>query len=115
MVIFLNRDVLFLLLEETQNTQQLTQRIIKYTLSDVCYNPGVCVPPVLSLLGLGLLVASRHLGFVADLSGGADLDGRVLKRGGTDGHFGTALRDRQTDRQSITDVDLHVLFQFQFI
>lgn len=53
----------------------------------------VCVPPVLSFLGLGLLVASCHLGFVACLSGRADLDGRVLKRGGRDGHFGTTLRD----------------------
>lgn len=55
----------------------------------------VCVSPVLSLLVLGLLVASRHLGFVTRLSGGADLDGRVLKRGGRDGHFGTALRDNR--------------------
>ncbi len=61
----------------------------------------VCVPPVLSFLVLGLLVASRHLGFVACLSGGADLDGRVLKWGGSDGHFGAALRD---DRRSVTDV-----------
>lgn len=51
-----------------------------------------CVPPVLSLLGLGLLVASRHLGFVTRLSGGADFDGRVFKRRGRDGNFGTALR-----------------------
>lgn len=55
-------------------------------------------PPVLSLLGLDLLVASRHLGFVARLSGGADLDGRVLKRGGRDGHFGAALRDDRRGR-----------------
>lgn len=53
----------------------------------------VCVPPVLSLLVLGLLVASSHLGFVACFPGGADFDGRVLKWGGRDGYFGTALRD----------------------
>lgn len=51
------------------------------------------VQPLLPLLGLDLLVASRHLGFVAGLSGGADLDGCVLKWGGTDGHFGTTLRE----------------------
>lgn len=43
---------------------------------------GGVYPPFLSLLGLGLLVSSRHLGFVGRLAGGADLDGCVLKRGG---------------------------------
>lgn len=61
----------------------------------------MCGSPVLPLLGLGLLVASRHLGFVARLSGGADFDGRVLKRGGRDGHFSSALRD---DRNRISQV-----------
>lgn len=45
----------------------------------------------MSFFGLGLLAASRHFGFVARLSGGANLDGRVFKGGGTDGHFGAAL------------------------
>ena len=60
----------------------------------VC-NTGASVLPVLSLLSLGLLVASRHLGFVARLPGRADLDGCVFKRGGRYGDFGAALRGKE--------------------
>lgn len=87
-----------------KNTQQLTHNSLDphtehtHGAADITQ---VCVPPVLPLLGLGLLVASRHLGLVARLSGWADLDGSVLKRGGRDGHFGAALRD---DRRRITGV-----------
>lgn len=70
------------------------------------YHAGVCVPPVLSLLGLGLLVSSRHLGFVGRLAGGADLDGRVLERGGRDGDFAPALRE---DTRMLTD-----MFRYSF-
>lgn len=74
-------------------TQWLHGRIKKTKHKETFDMTQVCAPPVLSLLVLGLLVASRHLGFVACFSGRADFDGRVLKRGGRDGHFGTALRD----------------------
>lgn len=46
---------------------------------------------VLSLLVLGFLISSCHLGFVGSLSSRADFDGRVLKRGCRDGHFSTTL------------------------
>lgn len=68
----------------------------------------VCVPPVLSLLVLGLLVASRHLRFVACFSGGADFDGRILKWGGRDGHFGAALRDKHSIRHFFVSANLNI-------
>ena len=48
--------------------------------------------PVLSLFGLGLLVASGHLGLGAGLPGRADLDGGVLKRSRRDGHLTATLK-----------------------
>lgn len=64
----------------------------------------VCVyfPPVLSLLVLGFLISSCHLGFVGSLSSRADFDGRVLKRGCRDGHFGTTLSDDQAIETFLT-------------
>lgn len=87
MVIFLKSDVLFLLQAET--TKRSATPYIKRQTTGFD-----SLPPVLSLLGLDLFVASRHFGFVACLSGRADLDGCVLERGGTDGHFGAALRNQ---------------------
>lgn len=86
LVIFLKRDVLFLLRDTTKCAQ-------RFSLSPNT-KPGLEDPPVLPLLGLDLLVASRHPGLVARLSGGANLDGRVLKGCGGDGDFGAALGDR---------------------
>lgn len=59
-------------------------------------------PPVLSLLVLGFLISSCHLGFVGSLSSRADFDGRVLKRGCRDGHFSTTLSDDQAIETFLT-------------
>lgn len=89
LVIFLNRDVLFLL--PGKHTGHYCR--VRCTSAPLRSDLNVRLPPVLSLLILGLLVSPRHLGFVANLSSRANFDGCVLKRGGGDGHFGPTLSD----------------------
>lgn len=82
LVIFLKSDVLFLLARQRRvQGPQLQDGRARRTSS-----------PVLSFFGLHLLIASCHFGLVTRLPGGADLDGRVFKGSGRDGHFGAALR-----------------------
>lgn len=88
LVIFLKRDVLFLLAGRRHVQGPHAAHVHVHVHAPPC-------SPVRSLFGLRLLAASRHFGLVARLPGGADLDGRVLERRGRDGHFGAALEDPQ--------------------
>ena len=45
------------------------------------------LPPVLSLFARCLLAPARHLGLLVGATGGANLDGRVLKWGGCHGYL----------------------------